>query len=111
MSGAEATPGTAAPLVALRTEIERVDADLVGLIARRMTLVREVGRVKAAHGIAILDPAREAAVVTRAGALARDAGLPEDDVRALFWRLMALSRRVQGNQPPVTTAPPPRPAR
>lgn len=93
---------SAPPLAALRAEIEALDAELVTIIARRMTLVREVGRVKAANGIAILDPAREAAVVTRAGALARDAGLPEDDVRALFWRLMALSRRVQGKQPPVT---------
>lgn len=89
-------------LGALRERIERVDEQLVGLVAERMRLVREVGRVKAEAGMPILDPAREAAVVTRASALARDAGLPEDDVRALFWRLMAISRRVQGHSPPQT---------
>jgi chorismate mutase len=88
-------------LAALREEIERIDAGIVQLVADRVRLVREVGRIKAARGLPILDPAREAAVVTRASALARDANLPEDDVRALFWRLMALSRRVQGTSPPT----------
>jgi chorismate mutase/prephenate dehydrogenase len=80
----------------LRDAIGRVDAELVGVLARRMALVREVGKVKAASGLPVLDPAREAAVVSRAAAMARDAGLPEDDVRMLFWQLMAISRRVQG---------------
>lgn len=80
----------------LREEIGRVDAELIGVLARRMALVREIGAVKAAHGLPVLDPAREAAVVSRASALARDAGLPEDDVRMLYWQLMAIARRVQG---------------
>ena len=45
-----------------------------------------------------LDPPREAAIVRRAGALAREAGLAEDDVRYIFWHLVGLSRRVQLEQ-------------
>lgn len=82
-------------LAALREEIGRVDAAIVETIARRMRLAREVGTLKAAAGLPVLDPAREAAVVSHAAGLARDAGLPEEDVRALFWQLMAISRREQ----------------
>ncbi len=84
-----------ARLAQLREEIGRIDAEIVEAIARRMRLAREVGAVKASAGLPVLDPARESAVVAHAAALARDAGLPEEDVRALFWQLMAISRREQ----------------
>lgn len=88
-------PKSGRSLSELRAEIEIVDAELIDLVARRMRLVREVGQVKRATGQPVTDPAREAAVVARASALARDAGLPEDEVRALYWRVMAMARRVQ----------------
>jgi chorismate mutase len=82
-------------LAELRTEIERVDATIIAAIAERMQLARAVGRLKAVAGQPVTDPAREAAVVARASVLAREAGLPEDDIRALYWRLLAVSRRAQ----------------
>ncbi len=82
-------------LEGLRAAIEEVDASLVRLIAERMSLAREVGRVKAAAGHPVTDPMRESAVVARIAALSRDAGLPEDEMRSIYWRLLALSRRVQ----------------
>jgi chorismate mutase len=89
------SPADLAQLVALRSEIEAVDAALIDTIARRMMLAKEIRRVKQRAGQPVLDPAREAAVVARASARARDAGLPEDEVRALYWKLMAVARRVQ----------------
>jgi chorismate mutase len=79
----------------LRKEIQDVDAAVIELLARRMRIVRAIGDVKRSQGIAVVDPAREAAVVSYVAQLARDSGLPEDDVRELFWRIMALSRREQ----------------
>ena len=79
----------------LRKEIQEVDAAIVDLLGRRMSIVREIGEVKRSQGIAVVDPAREAAVVAYVAQLARTAGLPEGDVRELFWRIMALSRREQ----------------
>lgn len=90
---AEAAP--AAELTRLRGEIERVDRELVALIAVRVGLAREVGAAKRALALPVLDSAREAAVVRRAGSLAREAGLPDEDVRYLFWHLIGLSRRAQ----------------
>ncbi len=53
----------------------------------------------------MLDPAREAEVVGRAAARAREAGLPEDEIRALYWKVMAVARGVQGNKKPLISVP------
>lgn len=79
----------------VRTEIERIDRALVTLIADRVSLGRKVGAAKRQAGLPVLDPVREAAVVRRAGALAREAGLEDEDVRYIFWHLIGLSRRAQ----------------
>ncbi|HEX2094576.1 MAG TPA: chorismate mutase [Longimicrobiaceae bacterium] len=79
----------------LREEIERVDRAIVELVAERVRLGREIGAAKRAAGLPTLDPAREAAVVRRAGALAREAGLVDEEMRTLFWHLIGISRRAQ----------------
>lgn len=84
-----------AELHGIRDEIERIDRALIELIAERVRLARRVGTVKRGAGLPTLDPPREAAVVRRAGALAREAGLADEDVRYIFWHLIGLSRRVQ----------------
>lgn len=82
-------------LTHLREEIERIDRDLIRLIARRVELARAVGAVKRATGLPALDPPREAAVIRRVSEIARDEGAPEEDVRYLFWHLIGMSRRAQ----------------
>jgi chorismate mutase len=82
----------------LREEIEAIDRSLIELIARRVDLAREVGRAKRAAGLPTLDPAREAAVVRRAGQVAREVGIEDEDVRYIFWHLIGLSRRAQNEE-------------
>jgi chorismate mutase len=79
----------------LRQRIEALDAELVRLIGERRGLVLEVGRVKAELGLPVLDPTREAAVVRRVAALARDAGGDEEMMRDVIWRIMASARDEQ----------------
>lgn len=96
MSRRDGTDAAAArDLVEMRRRIEDLDGELVRLVAERIRLARDIGAAKRSSDRPTLDPAREAAVVRRAGALAREAGLPEDDVRTLFWHLIELSRRLQ----------------
>lgn len=89
------SPVDAARLAAARADIEAIDVEIINAIARRVALAREVGDAKQRAGHPVLDPAREAAVVTGAVMRARAVGLPEDEIRALYWRLVAMSRRAQ----------------
>jgi chorismate mutase/prephenate dehydrogenase len=79
----------------LRQRIEALDAELVRLIAERRALVIEIGSVKAGLGLPVLDPTREAQVVRRAAALARDSGGDEEMVRDVIWRIIASARDEQ----------------
>jgi chorismate mutase len=98
MSG-EPTPATRdAALDALarrREQIESLDRQLVQLLAKRVGLSKEIGALKKVAGLPTLDPAREAEVIRRAAALARETGLNDEKVRDIFWHVIGLSRAVQ----------------
>lgn len=80
----------------LRAEIERLDGELVQLIAKRVRLARDVGEAKRHSGLPTLDPTREATVVRRAVTSAREAGLERDEeIRQIFWSIIGLCRRAQ----------------
>lgn len=83
-------------LDAVRAEIERVDEAIVFLIDERLRLARRIGELKRTAGLRVLDPSREAAVVRRAGALARERGLDDEAIREVFWRLIEMARTAQG---------------
>jgi chorismate mutase len=87
--------GSVEKLEALRAEIGGIDRELIRLMAQRVALARSVGVLKRELGMPALDPAREAAVVRHAGALAREAGVSDEDVRYIFWHLIGLARRAQ----------------
>jgi chorismate mutase len=84
-----------ARLEALRDRIRQVDRALVELVGERRELVLEVGRTKQELGLPVLDPPQEARVVRRAAELARDAGVDEELVRDVVWRIVASARDAQ----------------
>jgi chorismate mutase len=88
-------PGATADLERVRSRIEAVDREILRLLGERLDLAREAGRLKQAARLPLLDPAREAAVVRRAAVLARELGLPTEDVRNICWHLVGMCRRGQ----------------
>lgn len=83
----------------LREEIRGIDDELLTLVRKRLDVARRVADAKRDAGLPVLDPAREAAVVRYAGEFARRHGLVEEDVRALFWALVGLTRRAELTPP------------
>ena len=89
----------------LRQQISECDRELIAILARRRSLVREVGEVKARAGIPVTDPRREAAVVRRAAEMARAAGLEEEPIRHLIWTIMSSAREEQYKPTEVKETP------
>lgn len=86
-------------LSACRAEIEGIDRELVALLAKRVALGRRTATLKRAAGLPILDPQREAEVIRRAVAAAREHELPAEAIREVFWHVVGLSRRAQEEAP------------
>jgi len=95
MSDVQEKDQAVAELTRCRDEIERIDRAIITLLAERLALGKRTGELKRVAGLPILDPTREAAVIRRVTGVARDAGLPPEPVREVFWQIVGMSRRVQ----------------
>ncbi|MEP6491102.1 MAG: chorismate mutase [bacterium] len=93
--GGEDAPAALVELGRCREEIEAIDRDIIALLAKRLDLGKRTGSLKRAAGLPILDPTREAAVIRRVTSVAREAGLPPEPIREVFWQIVGMSRRVQ----------------
>ena len=91
----DAAPAPAEELARCRREIEAIDRRIVELLAERIALGRHTGPLKRAAGLPILDAAREAEVIRRAVAVAREREVPPEPVREIFWHIVGMSRRLQ----------------
>ena len=80
-------------LQSLRAQIDQIDRQIAQLFCQRMAVTRQVGEYKAAHGLPVLDVAREKQVLAAKAALVGDE--LRADITTLFETIMALSRRQQ----------------
>jgi len=102
-------PGEApSALDELRVRISEVDDELIRLIGERRRLVLAIGEEKARRGLPVMDPGREARVVRKAAARARELGVDQEMTRDVIWRIIAAARADQENRPlGWPEAPPP----
>ncbi|ACJ16628.1 chorismate mutase [Thermococcus onnurineus NA1] len=68
----------------LRGEIDRIDEEIIKLLEKRLEVAREIGTLKAAAGLPIIDNEREREVLERA-----------KKFRRIFEAIIAVSRDVQ----------------
>jgi chorismate mutase len=81
----------------LRASIDNIDAALVHVLAERFKCTRQVGRLKAAHGLPPADKAREAAQIERLEKLAGDAQLdPEFAKKFMAFIIQEVIRHHEG---------------
>jgi chorismate mutase len=84
-------------LQALREVIDRIDRLIVRLLNRRARCASAIGRLKREQGLAIYEPAREAAVFANVKAAngRSDGPLDEHAIARLYERIMDEARRIQ----------------
>ena len=75
-----------------RRELDALDAQLVSLLSARFAITRRIGALKAAHGVAAADPAREQAQLERLLSLSTDLELPSEVTRAVYEILFRFVR-------------------
>jgi len=85
-------------LARCRDAIAELDRELIALLRKRVELALRTGVLKRTMGLPILDPGREATVIRSAVESARAEGLAEEQVREIFWRILAMSRDAQSEE-------------
>ncbi|MCK5819089.1 MAG: bifunctional chorismate mutase/prephenate dehydrogenase [Psychromonas sp.] len=76
------------PLSKLRLEIDAIDQQLIELLAQRLSLVHQVGQIKAEHGMPIYAPDREAEMLKKRRADAERKGVSGDLIENLLRRII-----------------------
>lgn len=98
-----------AELTALRNQIDEVDKALLGLLARRLALVAEVGEVKSRYGLPIYAPDREAAMLRSRREEAEALNVPADLIEDVLRRVMRESYASENDKGFKTLCPQLRP--
>jgi chorismate mutase len=78
-----------------RSAIEDVDRRIVELLVARVALGQRTAKLKAAAGLPLLDPRREAEVIRRVAELGREERMPSEAIREIFWQIVGMCRRAQ----------------
>jgi len=82
----------------LRVKIDELDQELFTLLAKRMSLVLQIGALKRAQGLVIADPVREALLKAKLKKFAADVLEPRH-VEELASVIIRISRDLQNWQP------------
>ncbi len=72
------------PLEELRKKIDTIDDSLLELLAKRQEIVKEVGKVKLAHGIPLFDEKRKKEILEKKMAQAEALKLSKEFVGKLY---------------------------
>ena len=86
----------------VRKRIDKVDEEILGLLAERVKLAEAAGKEKRKHGKHILDPEREVELLSNISTRAGARGLNQEDARSIFKNIMNMSRRAQGEHVQAT---------
>lgn len=76
-------------LAQFRSRIDAIDDQIVDLLSRRGSIVREVGRMKKRLGLPVAAPGREKQVLDRVGLRATRGPLPPELVQKIYKAIIA----------------------
>ena len=81
----------------LRKSIDKVDEEIVRLLAERKSIAKEIGKEKKIMRIPVVDVKREKEILENLRKKAKENGLEPDFIERLFRNILENSRKVQKN--------------
>jgi isochorismate pyruvate lyase len=81
----------------VRGEIDRIDAEIVRVLAIRLAEVMRAAQIKHAAGIPFRDEDREEEIIQNAVGRAEELGLPKKQVRKIFKQILRISQEMRAD--------------
>ncbi len=85
---AAAQDSVAAKLGEYRTQIDRIDQQLVDLLNKRAVVVQQIGHIKKDAGMAVAAPTREQQVLTRVVEAGKGGPLPSTTLQRIYQTIL-----------------------
>jgi len=79
----------------LRKKIDKINNELINLLAERQKLCKEIGKIKKQDGLKIIDKEREQEMLSELKEKAKKLNLDEDYIENLFKLIIENSRKIQ----------------
>jgi chorismate mutase-like protein len=79
----------------IRKQLDMIDANIVALIAKRISYLPDVMKYKKEHGLPLYQPKREKEIIASRGELAMGAGVDPDFTKKVFRLILKNSRDIQ----------------
>ncbi len=80
----------------LRKDIDKVDSEIVRLIAERLSLAEQIGALKKEQGQQIEDKQREEVILGHIREIAQQKGINEADIEGIYRKIFSTSKSIQG---------------
>lgn len=84
-------------LAECRAEIDRIDAEILRLLAIRLAEVMRASQIKHAAGVPFLDEDRETEIIKNAVERGEDFGLPKKQVRKIYKQILRISAELRAD--------------
>lgn len=78
-----------------RQQLDKIDLEIMQLLAKRQQVVRQIGQLKLKQGLPIFQPEREQVVLQTRCTTARQLKLSESLIRQLWILIMNYSKKTQ----------------
>jgi len=85
-------------LETLRKSIDRIDGEIVSLLAERYAVVKKIGEEKKRLGLPARVPEREAALLAKLKEQSRQTGLPPEIVESVYCAIMDCAVRLESEE-------------
>lgn len=79
-----------------REEIDKIDREIIGLLAKRFSIAKEIAKIKKSHNLPIQNKEREEEVIQKAVENLKEKGYDEKEfVKTIYTAIIKKSKEVQ----------------
>ncbi|MFP3950674.1 MAG: chorismate mutase [Candidatus Bathyarchaeia archaeon] len=79
----------------LREDINHINQEIIGALARRVEAAKKIGSVKDRHGYPVVDKSREEKVYKQVKRVGAEHGLDEQSIERIFREIIKLCTQAQ----------------